>query len=47
MKTYTEEEVKFLLKKQRQICAQVIVKYRFNKVYKQIQMAPEPKLKEE
>ena len=47
MKTYTEEEVKTLLKKQRQICAQVIVKYRFNQIYKRVQMAPEPKLKED
>jgi len=45
MKTYTEDEVKELLKKQRKNCAQVVVKYRYNKLYQQIQAAQEPKLR--
>lgn len=44
MKTFTEEEVKYLLKKQREICARVVDNYRFNKLFKKIQGAPEPKL---
>jgi hypothetical protein len=44
MKKYTEEEVKVLLKKQREICAQQVDKFRFNKLYVKIQLAPSPKL---
>ena len=44
MKTFTEEEVKELLKKQRKICAKIVENYRYNKLYMQIQNAPEPKL---
>ena len=44
MRTYTQEEVKDLLKKQREICAKLAIKYRFNKLYEQIQDAPEPSL---
>jgi len=44
MRTYTQEEVKALLKKQREICAKLVIKYRFNKLYEQVQDAPEPKL---
>ena len=44
MKTYTEAEVKVLLKKQREICARVVDNYRFNNLFKKIISAPEPKL---
>ena len=43
-KTFTLEEVRELLKQQRQICAETAQAYRFNKDYVLIIQAPEPDL---
>ena len=43
-KTFTLEEVRELLKEQRQLCAKVAQTYRFSKAYVLIQQAPEPNL---
>jgi len=45
MKTFSENEVKELLRKQREICAKLVEGYRYNKLFKQIVNAPEPKTK--
>ena len=45
MKTFTESEVKDLLRKQREICAKLAEGYRYNKLFKLIVKAPAPKIK--
>ncbi len=44
MKTFTLDEVRELLREQRNICAKVAQSYRFNKAYVLIKQAPEPEL---